>query len=165
MHKFAHLFLLLYVYIVQDQPSICYHQDQPSMCCCCFISPIHNLRICFYCCMFTQCRISLQCVIIRISLQCVIIRINLQCVVVVVVLCACCCRILPIYNLRICFYCCMFPQYRISLQCVIIRISLQCDIIRISLQCVIIRITLQCVVVVCVVVVCAWWKLVCQLQL
>ena len=53
---------------------MCYHHNQPSMyCCCCFISPIHNLCICFYCCMFTQCRISLQCVIIRISLQCVVV--------------------------------------------------------------------------------------------
>ena len=64
MHKSAHL---LYVYIVKDQSSMCYHQDQSSLCCSCCILPIHNLHICFYCCMFTQCRISLQCVIIRIA--------------------------------------------------------------------------------------------------
>ena len=50
---------------------------------------MHNLRICFYCCMFIYCRISLQCVIIRISLQCVIIKIRLQCVVVAVVVVVC----------------------------------------------------------------------------
>ncbi len=55
------------------------------MCSCCCNSPVHNLLSCFYCCCkFTQCRISLQCVIIRISLQSVVVVVVVAFVIVVI---------------------------------------------------------------------------------